>query len=87
VIEVLGQLEPEPPRGAAGNVGVGGEVRVDLDREGKDAGPEQGEGRIAEREYLVGDYPDVVGNHQLLEKTPADQPESALRLLDRKAAP
>ena len=86
MIEVLGQLEPEPARGPARDVGVGGEVRIDLDREREDAGPQQRERRIAEREHLVGDHADVVGDHQLLEEAPADQPEPALRLVDREPA-
>ena len=40
MVEVLGQLEPEPARRAARDVGVGREVRVDLNREREHAGPE-----------------------------------------------
>ena len=86
MVEVLGQLEPEPARRAARDVGVGGEVRVDLDREGEHAGPEDVERRIRQREDLVGDHADVVGDDELLEEAPADQDEAAARLLGREAA-
>ena len=87
MIEVLGQLEAEPPGRAAREVGVGGEIGVDLDREREHAGPEQRERRIGEREGLVGDDADVVGDHQLLEEAPADQPEAAARMLDGEHPP
>src|SRR5204863_7147617 len=61
------------------------EVGVDLDGEGEDAGPQDLERRIAQREHLVGDDADVVGNHELLEKAPQHQIEAALGALDREA--
>jgi hypothetical protein len=86
MIEVLGQLEPEPARGSAGDVGVGREIGVNLNREREHPRPQQRKRRVPEREHLVGDYSDVVGDHQLLEEPPADQTEAAPGLLHREAA-
>ena len=71
MIEVAHQIEAEPPRRAARDVAVGGEVRIDLDPEREDAGPQHVEARILEREDVVRDHADVVGDHELLEVAPA----------------
>ena len=84
VVEVDHQLEAEPSRRAARDVAVGREVRVDLDREGEDARPQDLEGRRLEREDLVGDQADVVGNHQLLEEAPRHQPQTRARGVGRE---
>ena len=58
---------------AAGDVGVGGEVGVDLDAEREDARPEHVELRRLKREHLVGDDADAVGDDELLEEAPREE--------------
>ena len=86
MVEIDHQLEAEPARRAARDIAVGREVRVDLDREREDARPQDLEGRRLEREDLVGDQPDVVGNHQLLEKAPRHQPQARAGGVGREAS-
>ncbi len=85
MIEVLGQLEPQPARRAARDVGVRRKIRVDLDGKSEDPGPQHFERRVVQRKHLVRDHADVVGDHELLEETPDHQVEAAGRLRHREA--
>ena len=73
LLEVLDQVEAEPLRHAARDVGVGRKVGVDLDRKREHAGPQHEELGLRQGEHLVRDHADVVGDHELLEEAPHDQ--------------
>ena len=81
-LEVGHQLEAEELGGADGDVGVSGEVPVDL--EGEEDGPED-EGRAGERLGVVETHVDVgrtgVGHDDLLEHAPEDEAHAVAPLL------
>ena len=81
-LEVGHQLEAEELGGADGDVGVPGEVPVDL--EGEEDGPED-EGRAGERLGVVETHVDVgrtgVGHDDLLEHAPEDEAHAVAPLL------
>ena len=87
MVEVLRQLEPEPARRAARDVGVGREVRVDLDREREDAGPEDVERRIATaRRPCWRSTPTLSAMTSFLKKPQQIRTKPLARLLGREAA-
>src|SRR6266508_5782239 len=85
MVEILRELEAEPARRAAGDVSVRREVCVDLNGKREHAGPQNLERGIAQREDLVRDYADVVGDDELLEEPPHHQGEAARGLVEGEA--
>ena len=85
--EVLHQIDAQEPGGAPGDVGVAGEIPVDLKGEGDHAqdGPVAGKNG-AGGEGIVGQHGAVVGHEDLFEEAYQHQAEAVLQVGGLKAA-
>ena len=83
IFEVFGQADPEQAGGSQGDVGVAGEVRVDLEAEEDRCGQHLRSGQGAVGKERVGDRCNRVGNHDLLCVAPQHEEAADPEIADR----
>ncbi len=77
MIEITHQFDPEKARRPPSDVGVAGEIRVDLHGKGEHSCPKDRKGWLIKREDFVGQESRVVRHDDLLKKSPQHQAERA----------
>ena len=76
MIEILHQLDPEKAGRPASDIGVTGEIGIDLHGEREDSGPDDGESWMRQGKNLVRNNGNIVRDHELLKEPPKHKSES-----------
>ena len=78
VVKILEQFEAEQSCRAAGDIGVGAEVGINLHAEAEHPGPKNRKGWALQGKDLVGEHGGTVGNDEFLKQSPEDEHEAGL---------